>query len=169
MKIIALVLAAASTLSFALIYLKSFGEKLAAVQSVIEFLRGINRALSVEPAPMQEMFHSLAERSAGRECEIFRHISGDLDLLGEKSFYKIWCDNIAFFYPELLQNERNELTNIGASLGICPVDMQIKHISDCEVFFADILQSDRARYPQIKKLSIGLSSAAAAAIIIVFI
>jgi len=169
LKIIALILAAASTVGFGLTYLKSFREKLAATKSVIEFLRGINRALTVEPVPMQEMFQSMAERSSGRECEIFRHISKDLDLLGEKSFYTIWCDNIALFYPELLQNERNELNNIGASLGICPLDMQIKHISDCEVFFTEALQRDMTRYPQIKKLSIGLSSAAAAAIIIVFI
>jgi len=169
LKSVGLFLIAASIICSAMVRLKIYRQRISAMQHIIAFLRAIKRKLSVEPAPMREMFLSIEEQSCGTEKSFFGKISEDLNMLGERSFFDIWCANIEIFFPELLRSERYELNNLGSVLGSCPVDMQLAYVSSCEEYFMQILHRDKLQYPQKQKLCIGLSAAAAAAVIIVFI
>ena len=169
MKITGLLLTAASFIFFALVRLKIFKDRIQIIQRTLQFIQSIKRELAAEPVPMPEMFYNISKKLGSGENAIFLKLSEDMEMLGEKSFYEIWKSNIPEFFPGLLEDEEYEIIKLGSSLGLYAVEIQIENITRCEIYLAEIMQKEKEAYPQIHKLYMGLSAAAAAALIIVFI
>lgn len=169
MKLTGLLLIAASFIFFALVRLKLIKDRIQIIHKALLFIQSIKRELAAEPVPMPEMFYNIAQKLGSGENAVFAKLSEDMDMLGEKSFYEIWKDNITKYFPGLLENEEFELIKLGSSLGIYAVEIQIENITRCEIYLAEIMQKEKEAYPQIHRLYMGLSAAAAAALIIVFI
>lgn len=169
MKLAGLLLMAGSFLLFAFVRLGNYKERLEDLKKAILSTQHIKNELSVQPAIIQEMFNNIAKRCSGEERMFFENMSEEMNMLGDRSFYDIWKDNVNSYFSQLCDDERYELIKLGSNLGSCPVDMQIAYISHCQIFMEEILQKEKAQYPQIHRLYIGLSAAAAATVIIVFI
>lgn len=168
MKVVGLIFAASSFILFAAIKLRAYRDRIMTVQEVLDFLQRIKQELSSMPAPMQDMFLNIAEKNPNGK-NIFLKLAEDMNLLGEKCFYDIWKENIIAFFPQLSIDEKHEIISLGAGLGFSSTQMQIKLIENCEELLSETVREEKNAYPKIHKLYIGLSAAAAAALIIVFI
>ena len=169
MKLVGLLFLAASFLGFTLVRLNTYNLRFSILKRLISFLEHIERELSVQPVQLQEMFSAIAGKVRTEDSAIFFRLSEALELLGDKGFQEIWEENIDFFFSSLSVDEKHEIYRIGAKLGFCPVEMQLKCISGCRKYFTEILQKEKKDYPQNRKLYLGLTAAAAGAMIIVFI
>lgn len=130
-----------------------------------EMKLGISTRLEAIPA----LTKRLSESAVGDAKEFFTLLSLRLDTLGERGLYELWRESAEETLTALTPGELHDFLSLGLVLGKSEADEQAEAIGHCQASIGRALNAARDKYPQQRRLALGLSSAAGMLLVIVLI
>lgn len=130
-----------------------------------EMKLGIFTRLDAIPA----LAKRLSESAVGDAKEFFTLLSLRLDTLGERGLYELWRESAVETLTALTPGELHDFLSLGLVLGKSEADKQAEAIGHCQASIGRALDAARDKYPQQRRLSLGLASAAGMLLVIVLI
>lgn len=137
-------------------------ETLCQLVLALELMEG---ELSARRTPLPELTALLANRSTGQAGAFFRQLADSMEQLGDRSFDTLWS-RAAENLNALDRGEREELIRLGPVLGRFEMDKQLAALGCCCSALREALRGAQSRYPDKQRLSLGLTAAAGALLII---
>ena len=169
MKIAGFVLLQLAALLFTLRYIGTKKRETAFLSSFCAMLEQLGGLLGCEAAPIPELIGELIPRSDGAASVFLQALAVSMDRLGEYSFFALW-KNALGSAPALPEGEAvKTLEELGTVLGRYELETQLRAVEGCRAVLCRRLDALRQSLPQTKRLTLGLSLAAAALVGIILI
>ena len=169
MRIAGFALLQLAALLFSLRHIGSKKREAACLASFCAMLDQLGGLLGSEAAPMPELIGELIPRSNGTAAVFLQTLAASMDRLGEYSFCALW-KNALGAAPTLPDREAAQaLEELGTVLGRYELETQISAVAGCRAVLCRRLDALRQSLPQTKRLTLGLSLAAAALVGIILI
>ncbi len=169
MRIAGFALLQLAALLFSLRHIGSKKRGAACLASFCAMLEQLGGLLGREAAPMPELIGELIPRSDGAAEVFLRALAASMDRLGEYSFCALW-KNALGAAPALSDREAAQaLEELGTVLGRYELETQLRAVESCRAVLCRRLDAQRQSLPQTKRLTLGLSLAAAALVGIILI
>ena len=127
------------------------------------------RELEARALPLPELFRVLADSAEGQCGSFYDRLCAELSHLGKESFSNLWRRTATEMLTELRSDELAELSRLGDTLGRYSLERQLEAIRLCRDRLNSALVSRQQRYPERQRLTLGLSTAAAALLVIILI
>ena len=125
--------------------------------------------LELHRTSLPELMAFCEDRSR-HNCRKFFSCLRKLDaLLGKKSFSELWDSAVSLCFNSLSVTEQEELKRLGTVLGRMELSKQVSMLETCRGVLLDKLRQEENTYKETRKLSLGLSSALAALLIVVLL
>lgn len=134
--------------------------------AALELLAG---ELETRAPPLPELAKLLAERAGGQAGTFFSLLSVSMEQLGRESFSQLWSRAAETVLESLGREEREEFAGLGMILGRCELARQLSALRACTAALRTNLREAEGLYPGQRRLSLGLTGAAAALLIIVLL
>lgn len=125
--------------------------------------------LETSVRPTGELCALLAARCGGETGAFFRTLSASLTTLGERRFDELWTAALAAELHALSREDRRCLERLGQSLGRYELDRQLGALALCREQLRRSYEQGRAALPTQRRLTLGLSLAGAALLLIVLV
>lgn len=168
-KMLGAALIVAALLAGALSYLKQRRERMKLLEELSAALNTAAGELSLRSLPLPRLFECLSGRTQGAAAEFFSSLCGGMDRLGEEEFSTLWDRAADEKLPGLSTAEREELKRLGAVLGRYELERQLEALRLCADSLDAALGRARQDYPNLRRLSLGLSACAGFLLIILLL
>ncbi len=141
-------------------------DTLAALAEALCVMRGeLAARLTAIPALTEYM----VRHSRGGAQSFFAAVLYRLPQLGRRELSELWSESVMETLPSLENDELRELASVGLVLGRCELDVQLSALDRCAAVLRAAQERAQAQYPQQKRLSLGVSAAAGAMLVILLI
>ncbi len=141
-------------------------DRLGQLCASLQLLRG---ELLSRPSSLEELCALLTAESEGETADFFRALAQGMERLNRESFREIWETELEKQMPDLQQEEKRELEELGSVLGRFDLDEQQKALERCLTHLHKLLERLQENYPVKQKLCIGISCSLAAMLILVLL
>ena len=169
MRIAGFALLQLAALLFSLLHIGSKKRGAACLASFCAMLEQLGGLLGRDAAPMPELIAALAPRAEGESAAFLRMLTASLDRLGEHRFCDLWKSALNDAGLTADRETVRELEELGAVLGRYELETQLRAVEACRSALNGRLEALRQDLPQTKRLTLGLSLAAAALVGIILI
>lgn len=165
-KTIGALLSLLGFLSFALLALRDCRGGIRAREELADALSLLRSELQLHPAPFPEMLRTLSRSCSGAGKLFMNDVQAGTVSLGEVLFSSIWKQAAGDVRLPLKERERRELSRPGDFLGRCGLEEQLRALDQCIRFFVREKEEMQHVYPTRQKLTLALSAAAGAILVI---
>lgn len=125
--------------------------------------------LELHCAPLPDLMAFCAGRTRHNCRKFFSCLSNGDALLGKKSFSELWENAASLCFASLSGAELDEIKRLGTILGRTELSKQVSMLETCRGALLDKLRREESAYIENRKLSLGLSTALGALLIVVLL
>lgn len=144
-------------------------DRLNLLRELIYALEQLQGELELRCAPFPDLFLSVSKRAQGKACGFLRDVTEKMKRLGEESFAEIWSRQVQRAFPALSEEERDELSRLGMTLGKMDLEAELRALAGCRAYLGLRLSDLQEQLPGRKRLILGLSAAAGLVTVILMI
>ena len=169
MKPIGLLLVACSFLGLSAVRLLSIRREIACLRGLLFGLRLIRSEISLRASPLPDLMKLAAVGTDGAAKQFFERVEAGLSRLNERCFADLWRDACRR-EPAVLSSElRNVFFELGLVLGRAELGEQLAACDRAISKLQNGLDERTRRYPEQRRLSLGLGAAGACFICLLLI
>ena len=169
MKLLGLTLIVISSGLGGINYVSARKDRLAELDSFISMLELIKAELVSNQSPLPVILHKISENICGKASDFAKLMLLNLSVLGEKGFDRIWTESLRACEPSFSNEEQQAIMKLGAILGKYEIKFQSQAIDESLWLLKKHEESCSAAYPQVKRLSLGLSVSAGLMLAIILV
>lgn len=160
---------ALALLTAALMHTGQERRRIRELMQLCELLELLTQRLRLGPLTLAELFSDLSAEDPLGEMGFVHKLNRELTGLGDRCFSEIWRIAAEESLCELGEREYRLFLRVGDRLGNGDRDCQIRQLQLCSESLTKELTLARERFPQTRRLALGLSAALGAVIVIIFI
>ena len=160
MKLLGMCMILGSCIICGYIYAEKKNERIKTLESFCEMMELMQGELESRLSSLPDMVRELMNRVDGPAAVFLESLNEALHFLGEKGLGDIWVDSCAEAFGFLDEGEKKVFYSLSNVLGKYDVSRQIASLDDCIGQFGQALSREKLDYPQVRKLSLGVSLSA---------
>ena len=160
MRMIGFVLIVFSSLIFGVNHVASRKERIDTLSSFASMLELLKAELNSSLCSIPELLERIALKIDGPAQSFIKILKLNFSVLGEKSFSAIWEESLVACNTDLAENELDSLCSLGNVLGKYTLETQNRALDECISLLRQSERNASFDFPQIKRLSIGVSVSA---------
>lgn len=168
-RILGAIMAFLSCGAMGIMRIKSARRYIAALEALYNVLGEMKLGISTRLEAIPVLAKRLSESAEGEAKHFFTTLSLLLDTLGERGLYELWRESAEETLTSLRSAELHDFLSLGLVLGKSEADEQAEAIGHCQASIGRALDAAREEYPQQRRLSLGLATAAGMLLVIVLI
>ncbi len=169
MKLLGFLLISFSSALCGLCYVSSKKDRISELESFADMLGLMRGELTCRFSPLTELAAKLSENSVGKAASFLKVLTLNLEMLGERVFYDIWCESLNVCVSELDKSEAEAVKALGNILGRFDVETQAVAIDEVTAILKKSISEEKSQLPQLKRLSLGVSASAGAILAILLV
>lgn len=169
MRMLGAILAFLSCGAMGIMRIYSARRYIAALEALYDALGEMKLGISTRLEAIPALAKRLSDSAVGDAKKFFTLFSLRLDTLGERGLYELWRESAEETLKGLTPGELHDFLSLGLVLGKSEAEVQAEAIGHCQASIGRALDAARAKYPQQRRLSLGLASAAGMLLVIVLI
>lgn len=157
MKVLGLILIVSSSALFGLSFTAAKKDRLNGLKSFICMLNYIKAELNTNLCPLPELMKKLYSRLDCAAADFVNILCINLPSLGEKDFETVWRQSLDISSYLLNPKEMDILRGLGAVLGKYELETQNAALDGALMLLEESEKSESLEFPQLKRLSMGVS------------
>jgi len=169
MKMLGFLLISLSSALCGLCYISLKKDRVSELEAFSDMLTLMQGELLCRLSPLTELAAKLSENTEGKAGSFLKILALNLEMLGERAFYDIWCESLNVCVSELNKNELEAIKSLGNILGRYDVKTQTKAIDEVIEVLKRSALCEKDQLPQLKRLSMGISASAGAILAILLV
>lgn len=168
-RMLGAILAFLSCGAMGLMRINSARRHIGALEALYDALGEMKLGISARLEAIPVLAKRLSDSAEGDAKLFFTLLSLRLDRIGERGLYELWCESAEETLTALTSGELHDFLSLGLVLGKSEADEQAEAIAHCQASIGRALNAARDKYPQQRRLALGLGSAAGMLLVIVLI
>ncbi|MBR5094653.1 MAG: stage III sporulation protein AB [Oscillospiraceae bacterium] len=169
MRLLGIVLLSCSCLMTAALELKRRRERICSLRDLSDGMTLLQGELALRGTSLPRLFCDLEARSSGAARLLFESLGTEMERLGEERFTDIWSSCVYACTEPLEAGEREALLCLGEILGRMELEDQTAELLARRDGLRESLARAEERYPEDRRLCLGLGAAAALMLTIVLL